>query len=479
MLRRLVPAGLAAAALAVALALPVRPSAAQAPDADPVFAPGELLVQFRAGASDAARQDALVRVAGRVRHPIRVAPQPAGGAPAAGAVRALGNAAAPRGAELDLVATGRPVLEAAQALAHHPAVAFAEPNWLYTHQDAANDPYYTNGSLWGMFGSTTVPTDQYGSQAGAAWNAGHLGSSSVYVGVIDEGIDFQHPDLSANIWTNPFDGSDSVDNDGNGYVDDIHGWNFYSHNNSIYGGSPGDNNTDAHGTHVSGTIGGVGGNGAGVAGVNWHVTVISAKFLGPNGGYTADAVAALDYLTDLKTRHSLDIVAANNSWGGGGYSQALHDAILRAAKADILFVAAAGNSGTNNDKRRSYPSNYDSSVGTSTESAASYDSVIAVAALTSSGSRPTWSNYGAKTVDLGAPGSGIWSTTPNGTYSNFSGTSMATPHVTGAAALYRSTHPSATAFTIKNAILNAARATPTASMSGRTVTGGRLNVSGF
>src|SRR5262249_48886988 len=151
--------------------------------------------------------------------------------------------------------------------------------------------------------------------------------------IVDEGIQFSHPDLSANIWTNSGEiPGDGIDNDGDGYIDDIHGWDFYNNDNSIYDGT-----SDDHGTHVTGTIGAAGGNGLGVAGVNWHVTYISAKFLGPNGGYTSDAVQAIDYMTYLKSKKGLNIVALNSSWGGGGYSQSLHDAIIRAAKADILF----------------------------------------------------------------------------------------------------------------------------------------------
>jgi subtilisin family serine protease len=267
----------------------------------------------------------------------------------------------------------------------------------------------------------------------------------VLVGVIDEGIDLNHPDLAPNIWTNPFDPLDGVDNDTNGYVDDIHGWDFFQDNNSIYDGSPTDSATDDHGTHVSGTIGAGGNNGIGVAGVNWNVGIIAAKFLGPFGGTTADAVEAVDYITDLKTRHGLNIVATNNSWGGGGYSQALHDAIIRAAKAGILFVAAAGNSGINNDSVPHYPSSYSTIEGTPGESGAGYDAVIAVASITSSGTKSSFSNYGRRRVDLGAPGSGVWSTTPNNSYTSLSGTSMATPHVTGAAALYKSLAPGASA----------------------------------
>jgi subtilisin family serine protease len=340
-----------------------------------------------------------------------------------------------------------------------PSVEFAEPNWRYTTQASSSDPYYVNGSLWGMYGDQTSPVNQYGSQAGEAWAAGRTGSSSVYVGVIDEGIQFTHPELDVNAWTNPFDAVDGADNDGNGYVDDVHGWDFARNDSTVYdGGKSG--NADDHGTHVTGTIGAES-NGTGVVGVNWNVTYISAKFLGRNGGTTANAIKATDYITNLKTRHGLNIVATNNSWGGGGYSQGLRDAISRADASQILFVAAAGNDGTNNDTTVSYPSNYDVA------------NVIAVAAIDSAGRLASWSSYGPTTVDLGAPGVGVWSTTALNKYSSYSGTSMATPHVTGAAALYASTHPGATAAQIKNAILTSAIATP--SLAGKTLTGGRLD----
>jgi len=327
-----------------------------------------------------------------------------------------------------------------------------------------------------MYGDGTTPTNQFGSQAGEAWAANKTGSKTVYVGVIDEGIQFTHPDLDANVWNNPFDLADGVDNDGNGYVDDLHGWDFDGNNNTIYdGGTRG--SLDDHGTHVAGTIGAEGGNGIGVAGVNWNVTYISGKFLGRRGGTTANAIKAVDYFTDLKTRHGLDIVATSNSWGGGGFSQALLDAINRGGNKDILFIAAAGNGGSdgvgdNNDTTANYPSNYECTNGGSR----GWDCVIAVAAITSSGARSSFSNYGLKTVDLGAPGSGIYSTTAYNTYSSYSGTSMATPHVSGGAALYAATHTDRGA-ALKNALL--ASTVPTASLDGKTVTGGRLNVSGF
>jgi subtilisin family serine protease len=340
---------------------------------------------------------------------------------------------------------------------------YVEPNYIYTHSAVSTDPYFTNGSLWGMNASNV-----FGSQASTAWAAGHTGSASVVLGVIDEGVQFTHPDLSGQIWTNPFDKADGIDNDGNGYVDDIHGWDFDGNNSSVYdGGSSG--GTDDHGTHVAGTIGAKANNGAGVVGMNWSTTIVACKFLGRRGGALSNAIKAVDYLNDLKSRHGMNIVASNNSWGGGGFSQALKDAIDRANTANILFIAAAGNGGSdgvgdNNDTTPS-PSSYTSA------------NVISVAAITSTGAKSSFSNFGATSVDIGAPGSGIWSTTAFSIYESYNGTSMATPHVTGAAGLYAAQNPSATAAMIKAAILNSA--TPTASMTGRCVTGGRLNVSSF
>jgi subtilisin family serine protease len=315
-----------------------------------------------------------------------------------------------------------------------------------------------------MYGASTSPANQYGSAAAAAWAKGYTGSSNVVVGIIDEGVQTTHPDLDANIWKNPYDGADGIDNDGNGYVDDIHGWDFDGNNNTVYdGGTKG--SLDDHGTHVAGTIGAES-NGSGVAGVNWNLTMISCKFLGRRGGTSANAVRAVDYLTDLKTRHGLNIVASNNSWGGGGKSQALIDAIIRSNNANILFIAAAGNGGSdqvgdNNDSAPHYPSSYENA------------NIIAVASITSTGAMSSFSNFGSTSVDIGAPGSGIWSTTAFSTYSSYSGTSMATPHVAGAVALYASVKPGSTAAQIKTAIMSSA--VPTASLAGKTSTGGRLD----
>lgn len=418
--------------------------------------PGELLVQFYADAAEDEKDKALRRIKAELLETVVPINRRSDG---------LG----------DLVLIHyQPDFTPAQArqkLESDPAVEFAEPNWIYTQQATSyDDTYYTNGSLWGMYGDATSPANQYGSQAGEAWAAGHTGSSNVYVGIIDEGYMYNHVDLNGNAGTNPGEiAGNGVDDDGNGYVDDVYGWDFDGNDNTIFDGTQ-----DDHGTHVAGTIGAVGGNGKGVAGVTWNVKLISAKFLGRRGGTTANAIKAVDYITDLKTSHNLNIVATNNSWGGGGYSKGLHDAIERANSADILFIAAAGNGGSDgvgddNDATPSYPASYLNT------------NIIAVAAITSSGAKSSFSNYGANTVDIGAPGSNILSTLPgkNGVsiYGAYSGTSMATPHVTGAAALYASIHPGASGSQIKEAILG--KAVPTASLAGKCVSGGRLNVSGF
>ncbi|WP_345238518.1 S8 family peptidase [Hymenobacter saemangeumensis] len=426
-------------------------SAAVSGEAGLNYVANEVLVKFKNGTSASVKAAALAKVSGEISETIFTK-----------AMEKSGETEA-----LLLVRTPLATLEAV-GLLKGGDVAYAEPNFIYTHQAVSSDPYFTNGSLWGMYGSNTSPANQYGSGAAAAWAVGHTGSKTVVMGIIDEGVQVSHPDLKANVWVNPYDPADGVDNDGNGYIDDINGWDFDGNNNSVYdGGTRGA--LDDHGTHVAGTIG-ASANSEGVAGVNWAVTMISCKFLGRNGGTTANAVKAVDYLNDLKSRHGMNIVASNNSWGGGGFSQALSDAVDRANTRNILFIAAAGNGGSDgvgddNDVTASYPSNLPQA------------NVIAVAAITSAGAKSSFSNYGATTVDLGAPGSGVWSTTAFSNYSSYNGTSMATPHVSGAAALYASTHAGATAADIKAAILGST--VPTSSLTGKCVTGGRLNVSGF
>ena len=402
----------------------------------------QVLVQFRFGATEDVKESLRGRVQAHVEEVV---------------VEQERRLDAKGDLELWNLPPGLAIAHAVRDLERDPSIEFVEPNWIYQHQ--SNDPFYTNGSLWGMYGDGTSPSNAFGSQAGEAWvNA--TDCSGVYVGIIDEGLMWNHEDLAGNIWTNPYDPIDGIDNDGNGFVDDVRGWDFAGNDQSIYDGSG-----DDHGTHVSGTVGARGGNGKGVAGVCWQVQLISAKFLGRNGGTTANAVKAVNYITDLKIRHGLNIVATNNSWGGGGYSTALYNAIASAGAAQILFVAAAGNSGLNIDASPYFPAAYDNA------------NLISVAALDKVGNLASWSNYGATRVDLGAPGVGIWSTVPTkknqSAYSSYSGTSMATPHVTGTAALYAAGHPNSSASTIKGAILSTT--VPTASLSGRTVTGGRLN----
>jgi subtilisin family serine protease len=414
--------------------------------------PGEVIVKFRADATPAARGAALQHANAAVRERI-----------VTGSMRRAGD-----NEGLTVVHSGLGTSAAIERLRANPNVEYAEPNYIYHHDAVSNDTYFTNGSLWGMYGAGSSPANANGSGAALAWAANHTDCSAVYVGIIDEGYMFTHTDLAANAATNPGEvAGNGVDDDGNGYVDDVRGWDFDGNNNTVFDGT-----TDDHGTHVAGTIGGVGGNGTGVAGVCWSVKLLNAKFLGRNGGTTANAVKAVDYFTDLKTRHGLNLVATSNSWGGGGFSQALQDAIERANTAGILFIAASGNSSYNCEVSSCYPGEYPNA------------NVISVASITSSGAMSSFSNYGSTTVDIGAPGSGVYSTVPGGSknsvtssYASYSGTSMATPHVSGAAALYAAYHPGSSAAAIKSAILSSAL--PTVSLSGKTVTGGRLNVAGF
>jgi subtilisin family serine protease len=424
---------------------------ATAPSYGVSYVPGEVLIKFKPNLKEDIRQSIISRVGGVVGE------------------RIITNAMKRFGDEegIFLVRIPIQVFDAIGQLGSLSEVEYAEPNYIYHHYDISNDPYYTNGSLWGMYGDATSPANQYGSQSGEAWAGGKTGSKDVWIGIIDEGYMYTHEDLAANAGTNPGEiAGNGKDDDGNGYVDDVYGWDFDGNNNTVFDGT-----SDDHGTHVAGTIGAVGGNGKGVAGVVWNVKLMNAKFLGKRGGTTANAIKAVDYFTDLKTRHGINLVATNNSWGGGGFSQGLYDAIERANDVGILFIAAAGNNSSDNDGSPSYPASYSNS------------NIIAVASITNTGALSSFSNYGSTSVDLGAPGSSIYSTVPTSSkgkivsgYASYSGTSMATPHVTGAAALYASLYPGATAEQIKSAIL---RTDPTSSLSGKCVTGGRLNVSGF
>ena len=423
--------------------------------ADYEYVPNEVVVKFKASVrSSAGREVSLLSVA--EAEILETVYEPAGKS-AAGRVGDDGKVV--------LVSSKLGTLEAIARLKKLPEVEYAEPNFIYQHFVESNDTYYVNGSLWGMYGHMSSPASPYGSQAAEAWADGHTDASNVWIGVIDEGYMYTHEDLHANAARNPGESeANGVDDDGNGYVDDVYGWDFDGNNNSVFDGVD-----DDHGTHVAGTIGAVGGNGKGVAGVVWSVKMMNAKFLGKRGGTTSNAIKAVDYFTNLK-KAGMNFVATSNSWGGGGFSQALKDAIERANTEGILFIAAAGNASNDNDNNDDhYPSSYSNA------------NIISVASITKTGELSSFSNYGATTVDLGAPGSSIVSTVPKRSkgsgvsgYASYSGTSMATPHVTGAAALYAATYPDASAAQIKAAILESAMDTDW--LRGKCVSNGQLDV---
>jgi len=338
-----------------------------------------------------------------------------------------------------------------------PWVRYAEPDYQMHVTAIPDDPLFSE--LWGMNneGQTggTVDADI---DAPEAWDR-FTGSSSVVLASIDTGVDYNHEDLAANMWVNPGEiPDDGIDNDGNGYVDDVYGINSIDEYDD-----PGNPMDDAgHGTHTSGTMAAVGDNDIGVAGVSWNAQIMALKFLDWEGyGWTSDAVECVQYATMMKTEYGVNVVATNNSWGGGGYDQSLYDAIEVGNEAGILFVAAAGNEYNNNDANPSYPGSYD------------LPGIISVAATDHNDQKPAFSNWGATTVDLGAPGVNITSTVPWGYEGGWDGTSMASPHVTGTVGLIMGRAPTLTIGEVKDLILN--NVDPVPALDGITVTGGRLN----
>jgi len=291
--------------------------------------------------------------------------------------------------------------------------------------------------------------------AAGAWNF-TTGSRQVVVAVIDSGIDLTHPDLVANLWVNAGEiPGDGIDNDRNGFIDDVHGWDFVDHDAVPQDGF-------GHGTHVAGIIGAVGNNGSGVTGVNWQVSIMALRIQDDRGAGTTSAVlAALRYATMMRRDHGIMIVASNNSWEApAGYSGVMEQVIREHGEAGITFVSAAGNNGTNTDLTPKYPGGYD------------LPNVINVASLTPHGGLAASSNYGATSVDVAAPGTVIHSTHKDGTYATLSGTSMAAPHVTGVVALLAAAKPGLSVAETRAAILGTA--TPLESLSGK-VASGRLN----
>jgi subtilisin family serine protease len=346
-------------------------------------------------------------------------------------------------------------MAAIEALKADPDVLYAEPDYLLHLDVTPNDPRYLSNELYGL--------NKIG--APAAWNT-TTGSSSVVVGVIDEGIDKTHEDLAANIWVNPGEiAGNGVDDDGNGFIDDVNGYNFPANTGTIP--------AESHASHVAGTIGAVGNNAKGVVGVNWQVSLMSLRFIGGISGATSDAIRACNYAKQMhdlwiSSEHTkgANLRVLNNSYGGGEFTQSFFDAILGLNQSGILFVAAAGNAPDNpqpdNDIVPHFPSSYDA------------PNVIAVAATDSTDGLASFSHFGAQSVDMGAPGVGILSTTPGNTYSFFNGTSMATPHVAGAAALLLAQNPNLTVLQLKSLLIF--NGDPVASLAGKTLTGRRLNL---
>ncbi len=334
------------------------------------------------------------------------------------------------------------------ALAFHPSVVFAEANGIWGLDLTPNDTSYSQ--LWGMKNTGQVINTVAGKpgadiSAETAWGV-TTGSRSIVIGVVDTGIDYNHTDLAANVWSNP--------GGIGGCAAGTHGFNGITKTCD-----PLDDHY--HGTHVAGTIGAVGNNSLGVVGVNWVSSIMGLKFLNAQGsGTTADAISAIDFAVNAKIS-GVNVRVLSNSWGGGPFAQTLLDEINKANANDILFVAAAGNNGTNNDSSPHYPSNYNA------------PNVVSVAATDNNDLLASFSNYGATTVHLGAPGVDIFSLQPGNAYQYLSGTSMATPHVAGVAALVLAKTPGLTTAQLKSAIFN--NVDPISSLTGKCTTGGRLN----
>ena len=381
-----------------------------APAAAQDAVPGELIVRFRAGADAGDRADALAPRQAAVRSHLRV----------------------PR-TDLVRLQQGDSVTAAAAALERNPDVVYAEPNYRYRVSLIPNDPGFPDA--WGL-SAISAP---------AAWDV-TTGSSSVAVAVIDSGIQASHPDLAPNVWSNPGEAANGLDDDGNGKVDDLHGWNFVANN-----ASPNDDN--GHGTHVAGTVGARGNDAYGVPGIAWNVQLMPLKAADRNGDLDGAAIAnSLAYACGEGAR------IVNGSFAGPGFASTIK-AVIDGCPA-TLFVFAAGNEGSNNDVAPRYPCAYDSA------------NLLCVAATDQADALAFFSNYGQTAVDLGAPGVDILSTYPGG-WAFADGTSMAAPHVAGAAALLASHSPAYTAIELRNALLNGLDPVP--GLVGRVAYAGRLD----
>ncbi|PWR72327.1 S8 family serine peptidase [Methanospirillum lacunae] len=361
---------------------------------------------------------------------------------------------------------GVPVDKAIQEYTANPNVLYAEPDYLVSlpqeqsdkvsakvesvemaSMRTPNDPSFS--LQWGLKNSGQGPF--YGKsgadiKASDAWGT-TTGSSSVIIAVVDTGVDYTHSDLAANIWTNSGEiPNNGIDDDGNGYIDDVRGWNFVSNSNN-----PMDDH--GHGTHCAGTIAAVGNNNIGITGVCWNAKIMPLKFLDSTGnGRVSNAISAILYANKKGAQ------VISNSWGGTQYTQALKDAIDASS---AVVVCAAGNSGQNSDTNPQYPA------------AMSSSNIISVAATDSKDNLASFSNYGSSSVDLAAPGVTIYSTYKNNQYQYLSGTSMATPFVSGVAGLVKAANPSLSKNQVRDRILNTVD--KLSSLSGKVATGGRLN----
>ncbi|HEX7318213.1 MAG TPA: S8 family serine peptidase [Pyrinomonadaceae bacterium] len=440
----------------------VAPPAPRAPAKASPFVPGEVLVRFREGSTASAKARALLALRARDGSEISVEVEHFAGSELLEGLRL---------ARVPAEAT----YAAVEALRAREDVLYAEPNYLRRASTAPNDTRYAQ--QWGFRN-----TGQRGGFPGidisaeSAWDA-TTGDHSVVVGVIDTGIDTGHRDLKENVFVNSAEvPGNNFDDDGNGYADDVSGFDFVSNDATVFDNAQ----ADAHGTHVAGIVGARGNNATGVAGVNWDVRLMPLKVLN-SAGYASDStlITAYGYALAMKQR-GVNLRVLNNSYGGQGFSQSLFDSIKQLSDAGILFVAAAGNETANNDYVPVYPANFD------------LPNVVSVAAMNESGSFASeFTNRGGQSVDLAAPGIAVLSTTPRGyageglvaaytdadgsTYSSFHGTSTAAPHVAGAAALACAAAPSVSLQKLRGAVVF--NGDESGGLFTYTVSGRRLNAS--